>query len=71
MEKSKTTQKKTATKQAPKADPVESVAVAQPLGHRPLATSGTQEPARRKPSAARRVPVQYTPRIPSARCPGC
>ena len=59
MAKSKTTTKKTATKQAPKADPVESVAV-------------PQQPARRKPAAvARRVPVQYTPRIPSARCPGC
>ena len=58
MAKSKTTQKKTPTKQAPKVDPVASVAV-------------PQQPARRKPSAARRVPVQYTPRIPSARCPGC
>ena len=26
---------------------------------------------RSTPSAVRRVPVQYTPRIPSARCPGC
>ena len=59
MAKSKTTQKKTPTKQAPKANPVESDAV-------------TQQPSRRKPAAAtRRVPVQYTPRIPSARCPGC
>lgn len=28
--------------------------------------------ARKKtPAAPRRVPVQYTPRIPTARCPGC
>ena len=26
---------------------------------------------RKAPAAARRVPVQYTPRIPTARCPGC
>ena len=58
MAKSKTTQKKTATKQAPKANPVASVAV-------------PQQPSKHKPSAVRRVPVQYTPRIPLARCPGC
>ena len=52
MAKSKTTTKKTA-----KADPVESVAVAQ------------QHTKRQQ--AVRRIPVQYTPRIPSARCPGC
>lgn len=31
----------------------------------------TQQPAKHRPVATRRVPVQYTPRIPSARCPGC
>ena len=31
-----------------------------------------EQPAKRKPTTAtRRVPVQYTPRIPSTRCPGC
>ena len=55
-----TNQKKPATKQAQKTDPsAESVAV-------------VQQPAKRKPKAAtRRVPVNYTPRIPTARCPGC
>lgn len=57
MASSKTTAKKTATKASPK--------------------SGEQsaEPAsvarRKAPIATRRVPVQYTPRIPTARCPGC
>ena len=55
MAKSKTTTKKTATKQTEQ--PVESVAV-------------TQQHTKRRQSA-RRVPVQYTPRVPSARCPGC
>lgn len=27
--------------------------------------------AKRKPVAIRRVPVQYTPRIPTTRCLGC
>ena len=31
----------------------------------------TQQQTKRKPASARRVPVQYTPRIPTARCPGC
>ena len=26
---------------------------------------------KRKPIATRRAPVQYTPSIPTARCPGC
>ena len=31
-----------------------------------------QQQAKRKPvSSIRRVPVQYTPRIPTARCPWC
>ena len=56
MAKSKnTTQKKTDEQ------PVESVAVPQ-----------QQPQAKRKPvSAVRRVNVQYTPRIPTARCPWC
>lgn len=61
MASSKTTTKKNATKTAPKASdqPVESVAV-------------PQQQIKRKPTAAtRRAPVQYTPRIPTARCPGC
>ena len=48
---------KTTTKKAETADPVESVAV-------------PQRQAKRQ-QAVRRIPVQYTPRIPSARCPGC
>ena len=55
MAKSKTTTKKTTTKQAEPS--VESVAVAQRHTKRQ--------------QAVRRIPVQYTPRIPSARCPGC
>lgn len=56
----KTTTKKTETKTATAANeqPVESVAV-------------PQQQTKRKPVATRRVPVQYTPRIPTARCPGC
>lgn len=50
--------KTTTKKTATKADPVEPVAA-------------PQQPTKRKPAATRRVPVQYTPRIPSARCPGC
>ena len=48
---------KTTTKKTATADPVESVAV-------------PQQQAKRRP-AVRRIPVQYTPRIPSARGPGC
>ena len=55
MAKSKNTTLKTEAK--PKADPVESIAVPQ------------QHTKRRQ--AVRRIPVQYTPRVPSARCPGC
>ena len=51
-----TTKKKSATKVSD--EPVESVAAA-------------QRQSKRKPTATRRVPVQYTPRIPTARCPGC
>ena len=56
-----TTAKKTAPKASTKTDdqPVGSVAVTQ------------QQTKRKVPTAARRVPVQYTPRIPTARCPGC
>lgn len=37
-----------------------------------VSASVLQQPAKRKPApSARRVPVHYTPRIPSARCPGC
>ena len=69
MASSKKTTKKTETKTASE-KPVESVAVAQPLGS-PLSTKGTQGQTKRKPVAPRRVPVQYTPRIPTAHCPGC
>lgn len=51
-----TTQKKPATKTSDQS--VESVAA-------------VQRQSKRKPAATRRVPVQYTPRIPTARCPGC
>lgn len=51
-----TTKKKSATKVSD--EPVESVAA-------------VQRQSKRKPTATRRVPVQYTPRIPTARCPGC
>ena len=57
MEKSKTTTKKKATKQQPKQPAVRTV-------------PGTSVSGKRRP-AVRRIPVQYTPRIPSARCPGC
>ena len=60
MAKSKTTTKKTATKQPPKANLTATVPDGSPSGKK-----------RNQPAAARRVPVQYTPRIPSARCPGC
>lgn len=60
MASSKTTTKKTATKGAQKAEnAVEQAAVAQ------------QQTKRKVPAASRRVPVQYTPRIPTARCPRC
>ena len=57
MAKSKNTTKN--TEQKPTEQPVESVAA-------------TKQPAKRKPMPAiRRVSVQYTPRIPAARCPWC
>lgn len=56
MAKSKTTTNKRTDEQ-----PVESVTASQ-----------QQQQAKHKPMpAVRRVPVQYTPRIPSARCPWC
>ena len=56
MASSKTTTKKTATK----TKQVATVPDGSPSGQ-----------TKRKPTATRRVPVQYTPRIPTARCPGC
>ena len=62
MTKSATNPKK-ATKQ-PTADPV-----AATVPDRSRSAKDTRRP---KPaSAARRIPVQYTPRIPAARCPWC
>lgn len=55
MAKSKNTTPKKEEK--PTEQPVESVAVPQTK--------------RKQVSSVRRVPVQYTPRIPSARCPWC
>ena len=60
----KTTPKKTtATTKAPDKNPVESVAVPQ----QPKQT----KPRRKAIAPARRIAVQYTPRIPGAHCPGC
>lgn len=57
MAQSKTIAKKKAKKTNDKTS--ESVAVPQ------------QQAKRKTSTAARRVPVQYTPRIPTARCPWC
>ena len=59
MAKSKTTQKQ--TQMVEQAEPVRAVV--------PDDSSSGKKP--RKPIAARRVNVQYTPRIPTARCPWC
>lgn len=56
MAQSKTTTKKATTKAEKGAEPV---------------AAAQQQTKRKAPVAVRRVPVQYTPRIPTTRCPGC
>lgn len=61
---------KTTTAKKTKDAPVESVAVPKATGRRPVV--GNQQQKKAKPqTAVRRAPVQYTPRIPTARCPWC
>lgn len=61
MAKSKKTTQKT-LEQKPAEQPVEKAAV----------TDGSQSGKKRRPTAGgRRIPVHYTPRIPTAHCPWC
>ena len=83
MTNSKTTTPKTATKakaapslKQPLPTPTESAAVESvAVLQQPTPPAAVNPPAAKKPRPApasiRRVPVLYTPRIPTARCPNC